>query len=471
VSVTATTHGNIRRHQHPGESIGIRAYFLAATLVTIALLAFGLTRDWHTVANEVPALLIWAAVAAVGDLLPVPLWGDVSLSMSLPVTLSAGMVLTPWAAGLVAFVAALDSREFRREISLPRGLYNRAQVTACVILSSLVFHALGGSVSRWPSALVLGVLALVVDWAANSVLVMVPVALMARLSTREVVRRVHGEEPIEHTAGYLCLGLLAAPLGAVYVVAGGWGLVSALIPLTLARQMFVRGRRLEESARRLAAKDRALVTSIEQTLFERRDERLAVAGELHDEVLPPLFKVHLMGQVLRQDLNSGRLLDLDVDLPELLSAAEAAQTVIRDLMRDLRQSSLGPAGLNATLELLARQLETAGSPPITLDLQDVGGSSACQLLAYQVAREALNNAARHSRASKISVRLLKDAGLIRLVVSDDGIGFDPALVDRDEHFGLQLIAERVEAGRGRVVIDSQLGRGTSVMATLAPEIS
>src|SRR5437773_1997817 len=107
-----------------------------------------------------------------------------------------------------------------------------------------------------------------------------------------------------------------------------------------------------------------------------------------------------MGQVLRQDLNSGRLLDLDVDLPELLAAAEAAQTVIRDLMRDLRQSSLGPAGLNATLELLARQLETAGSAPITLDLHDVGGSSACQLLAYQVAREALNNAARHSRASK-----------------------------------------------------------------------
>ena len=47
---------------------------------------------------------------------------------------------------------------------------------------------------------------------------------------------------------------------------------------------------------------------------------MVVAGELHDEVLPPLFKVHLMGQVLRQDLDSGQLLNLDCDLPELLSA-------------------------------------------------------------------------------------------------------------------------------------------------------
>ena len=57
----------------------------------------------------------------------------------------------------------------------------------------------------------------------------------------------------------------------------------------------------EDAAKKIAAKDRALLTAAGQTLLERRDERIAVAGELHDEVLPPLFKVHLMGQVLRQD--------------------------------------------------------------------------------------------------------------------------------------------------------------------------
>jgi signal transduction histidine kinase len=234
--------------------------------------------------------------------------------------------------------------------------------------------------------------------------------------------------------------------------------------------MFKRGRRLEDAARKLAAKDRALVSATEQTLVERRDERMAVAGELHDEVLPPLFKVHLMGQVLRQDLSAGRLLDLDDDIPELVTATEAAQSAIRGLVRDLRHSSIGPGGLNATLELLARQLEAAGSPTIHLELSDVGGSNVTQLLAYQVAREALNNAARHSRASRISIRLFRGSGLIRLIVEDDGVGFDPCQVDTNEHFGLQLMAERVEASRGRMVVDTQLGGGTRIMATLPPEV-
>ena len=69
----------------------------------------------------------------------------------------------------------------------------------------------------------------------------------------------------------------------------------------------------------------------------------------------------------------------------------------------------------------------------------------------------------------MTVRLFRDSGLIRLVVEDDGIGFDPCIVDGDEHFGLQLMAERVEAGRGRVVVDTQLGGGTRMMATFPPE--
>ena len=57
-----------------------------------------------------------------------------------------------------------------------------------------------------------------------------------------------------------------------------------------------------------------------------------------------------------------------------------------------------------------------------------------------------------------------------LIVEDDGIGFDLTQVDAGEHFGLQLMAERVEAGRGRFTVDSRLGEGTRVMVTLPPEI-
>jgi signal transduction histidine kinase len=247
-------------------------------------------------------------------------------------------------------------------------------------------------------------------------------------------------------------------------------LVAFLIPLGLARQVFLQGRNLEEAGAKIESKDRALVAVAGQTLSERREERMAVAGELHDEVLPPLFKVHLMGQVLRQDLNSGRLLDLDEDIPELIKATEAAQDAIRCVVRDLRRSSLGPGGLNSTIEILARELETSGSPNFVLELEDVGGSSVVQLLAYQVAREAMNNSARHSQATEVLVSLKRSDDLIRLVVDDDGTGFLASAVDRESHFGLQLIRERVESAGGTLYVDSELGRGTRVIAQLPPDI-
>jgi signal transduction histidine kinase len=453
------------------ESLTVRVWFWVVGIgVAIGLVA-SIRGSWNKALSNAGLIALWIVVTAAADLMPVRLWGTVSLSMSLPVTLAAGMVLPPSWAASIAFLGALDVREFRGEISIARDLYNRGQVAASVLLASVVFHRLGGDVREWPAVLGIALISLTVDWAINSILVILPVGVLSGVPLLSVIRQIHGDSPLEHAVGYVCLGLLAIFLAVVIVEAGAWGLASFLVPLVLARQMFLRGRRLEDAARRIQSKNQLLASNTEQVVRERRDERLMVAGELHDEVLPPLFKVHLMGQVLRQDLNSGRLFDLDEDLPQLLSATEAAQSAIRALVSDLRRSPIGAGGLNSTIRLLAQQLESAGSPPIHLDLQDVGGSYVSQLLIYQVAREAMNNAARHSRASRIEVSVWKEEGLIRLKVSDDGIGFDPRAVDRDAHFGLQLILERVEAAAGRVVVDSRLGYGTTINATMAPDVS
>ena len=193
---------------------------------------------------------------------------------------------------------------------------------------------------------------------------------------------------------------------------------------------------------------------------------MMAAGELHDEVLPAIFKVHLMGQVLKQDLNSGNLLNLDSDLPELLSATELAQQAIRNQMANLRESSITSGGLRPALEQRAVELETAGSPRITLELVDIAISGIAENLLFLVGREAMNNAVRHSRAAQVTVCLTEENDQVRLVVADDGVGFDPRLVDRGTHFGLQLIAERVKAAGGRVIVDSRLGAGTTVTVAM-----
>jgi signal transduction histidine kinase len=169
-------------------------------------------------------------------------------------------------------------------------------------------------------------------------------------------------------------------------------------------------------------------------------------------------------------LERGRLLQLDDDVPELLSATERAQAAIRDVVGDLRRSPIGPGGLRATLLMLIDQLEQAGAPKVALQADEVDASQTAQLLVYQVVREALYNAAKHSRADEVAIRIRIDSGYVRVVVIDDGVGFDPLAVEWGTHFGLLLMSERLEAAGGRLVVDSVLGHGTTVAASIPADV-
>jgi signal transduction histidine kinase len=96
----------------------------------------------------------------------------------------------------------------------------------------------------------------------------------------------------------------------------------------------------------------------------------------------------------------------------------------------------------------------------------VGGSATTQLLAYQILREALNNSVRHASAANIYVRLWRDGDRVQLLVEDDGRGFRPEQVDSHRHFGLQMLSDRVEAGGGVSRVDSSIGKGTRITASL-----
>jgi signal transduction histidine kinase len=448
------------------EPRGLKILYWSVSIPAVTLLIWSVSREFDSLASNWQVFLLWAGAVAAAELLSVPVYGTVVLTMALPVVLAAGMVFQPLTAGPIAFLGFLDSREFKGEISIGRGLYNRSQVMLSATGASTVFHALDGDLLVWPSVLPIAILVLSADWIANSALVALPTRFLTHLSFREVVKLMFGGRPADEAVGYVSLGLLAVPLALTYQVVGGWGLVAFLLPLFLARQMFAHGRRLDQATGMVEAKNQALAATAEGVADERRDERRVVAGDLHDEVLQPLYKVHLMGQVLRQDLDSGRLLDLDQDVPQLISATNAAQDAIRALMRDLRDSTVGANGLVRTLELLVRDVAPHTRARIELSADDVGGAPTTQLLAYQIVREALANAVRHSHAGLITIRLWRSGDDVHLLIEDDGRGFDPAQVDQSEHFGLQLLAERAEAASGVARVDSRLGRGTRVSASL-----
>jgi signal transduction histidine kinase len=91
-------------------------------------------------------------------------------------------------------------------------------------------------------------------------------------------------------------------------------------------------------------------------------------------------------------------------------------------------------------------------------------------VAFQVVREALSNAARYAKASHVWVTAHTHDATLFVAVRDDGCGFDARPIASPEgHFGIDLMRERVQALGGSLVIDSRLGFGTTVSASIPAE--
>jgi signal transduction histidine kinase len=423
---------------------------------------------WH--GTPIEGILLWTVVVMILDLLPVQLGGGLVLGLSLPVLLAAGFLFPVEVAAGIAFVGSTDIRELRRKITLPHALFNRSQVALSTAAASAVFHALDPSLDLWPYVLGIAMLALAADVLVNWTLVYVAMRTFEEGSAQTFLRNMSAGNPVAFVSAYVSFGLLAVLLALAVDVGGIWGLIAVGFPVLLARQVFVRSLELRDTALMLAQKSKMLLSITQKIADERRDERLAIASGLHDDLLPPLYKVHLLGQVIRQDLATGQLLALDDDVPDLVSATESAGDVTRSLIRRLRDSPLGTDGLAGTLKLLVRSLSSEGAPRIHAELESVGGAPVVQLLAYQVAREALRNAFRHSSAKNIWIRLDREGDEMRLTVEDDGAGFEPRFIDENAHFGLQLIRERVELAGGLFRLDSSPGNGTRIVVRLPGEL-
>jgi signal transduction histidine kinase len=81
----------------------------------------------------------------------------------------------------------------------------------------------------------------------------------------------------------------------------------------------------------------------------------------------------------------------------------------------------------------------------------------------------LTNVAKHARASRVTITLSEERETVRLIIEDDGVGFDPAAEARagSETWGLVTMTERAEAVGGCCRTESQPGEGTSVIVEVA----
>ncbi|XVU28922.1 PAS domain-containing protein [Actinoplanes sp. CA-054009] len=210
-----------------------------------------------------------------------------------------------------------------------------------------------------------------------------------------------------------------------------------------------------ESRSELAASRRRIVAASDEA--RRRIER-----DLHDGTQQRLVSLTLAARTAAAGLPADRD-DLREQLADVAGGLVAAVEELRELARGIHPAVLTRGGLGPALRALARR----SAVPVHVDLAtDDRPAAPIEVAAYFVASEALANAAKHSRASRVEVSLARDAGSLVLTVHDDGVG------GADPHgSGLVGLRDRVEALGGSMRVDSRPGHGTRITAELPRSFS
>jgi signal transduction histidine kinase len=204
----------------------------------------------------------------------------------------------------------------------------------------------------------------------------------------------------------------------------------------------------------LAASRRRIVAASDET--RRRIER-----DIHDGTQQRLVSLGLAIRAAEADLpsDSRKLRD---ELGRIAIGLADAVADLQELSRGIHPAILSRGGLGPAL----RELALRSPIPVHLDIPEDGRfPEPIEVAAYFVASETLANAAKHSQATGIEIRLIGQDARLELSVRDDGVGG----ADPTNGSGLLGLADRVEALGGSIDVRSDMGRGTQVTADLPLE--
>jgi signal transduction histidine kinase len=208
----------------------------------------------------------------------------------------------------------------------------------------------------------------------------------------------------------------------------------------------------------LRSKVEELRASRQRMLRIGLEERRRLERDLHDGA-----QQRLVSMALNMRLARARLRDDPGSAEDLLDGAagelDAALEELRELARGIHPALLSERGLETALEILARRA------PVPVQLGRVPGErlpEAVELVAYFVVAEALTNVAKYAAASRATVDINRMNGKLVVQVKDDGIGG----ADPDAGTGLRGLSDRLAVIEGRLEIDSQPGRGTTITAKI-----
>jgi len=207
----------------------------------------------------------------------------------------------------------------------------------------------------------------------------------------------------------------------------------------------------------------ATVETVEMIIQAQETERQRLSRQMHDGPAQALSNFILQTEI------ATRLFEMDQDrareeLATLKTAVTGTFQKVRDFIFDLRPMMLDDLGLVPTIKRYIENYKDQSETDIALSITGAERrlESYVEVMIFRAFQEFFNNALRHSQASQVDVHLDMGDQNVRVVVEDNGKGFDIEAVDGGSTLGVNMIRERAEMLGGYLDIDSIAGQGTRV---------
>ena len=230
----------------------------------------------------------------------------------------------------------------------------------------------------------------------------------------------------------------------------------------------------ERSAEREAELSAEREELLHEALLASDRERRQLAADLHDGVIQLVSAVSLRTATLSRGLrrdggHSPERIGSTVEgLERITVDLQAVTADLRGLMGALAGNDIETGGLTGALSALLVPLAESGVQ-VDISVGELDCDARMRSLIHRVAQELVRNIAKHAQARRTALTLTQDGDGIRLSLTDDGRGFDVAVLgarQRRGHLGLLLVEQRVRDGGGVLEVSSTPGRGTTVVMRL-----
>ena len=230
--------------------------------------------------------------------------------------------------------------------------------------------------------------------------------------------------------------------------------------------------RLEGRLRRQISREVDLAHDLQELsaklVTAQEQERRHIARELHDEIGQALTAIKVELAFAQRSIEGTQ--GPTTVLQAARSITDGALHQVRDLSYLLHPAALDEFGLVSAVEQHIKTFSIRHGIAVELSHSSMDGRLApeTEAAAYRIIQESLNNVAKHASATEAKVYVARQPDALRIVVEDNGIGFDPSAPRSPDRRGLGLLGMRERASylNGTVVIDSARGRGTRIVVEL-----